>query len=355
MMREANMQRSLRIDGTDRCSAMEPGETVLSAGLRSGIGMPHLCLVGECGACRCRLVRGEIQLKTDISQHVDALALARGYVLACQCVAVGDVVLEVPGVSPATQDSPQLSTVGAIVAVTPLNHDVVQLTLQLDAPLRYVAGQYAQLTVPGHPVLSGQPRCYSFSAAPDAQAQRRVQFHIRKVPGGAFTEWLFEPGRVGAKVALTGPLGDFRARGGERPMVCVAGGSGLAPIYAMLESLCGDGHAPDVTLFLGARSRADLYFQHELARLQDKWQGRGRLLVVPVLSSEPAGPDWDGLTGNVADHLASFCDPALSSFYFCGPPAMVDHLLQRLDGVADSAHIHYDRFLDRRYLAGQAN
>ncbi|MES2127006.1 MAG: 2Fe-2S iron-sulfur cluster binding domain-containing protein [Pseudomonadota bacterium] len=346
-------QLQLQIEGTGQDTAMASGETLLSAGLRAGFNMPHLCLVGECGACRSRLVRGEVQLKKDISQHVDGQALGKGYLLACQCVALSDVVLEVPGLSPASAACPLLSTQGVIEDIRWLNHDITLVTLALAAPLRYTAGQYAQLTVPGHPVLALAPRCYSFAAAPSELAQARVQFHIRKVPGGAFTEWLFGESRVGTTVALTGPLGDFHVHGRARPMVCVAGGSGLAPLYAMLASLSDDPQAPDVTLFLGARTRADLYFQEELARLQTSWRGHGRLLLVPVLSDEAAGSGWDGLTGMVADHLASFCDPALSSFYFCGPPAMVDHLLHHLAGKADAAQIHFDRFLDRRYLAAQ--
>ncbi|WP_449434798.1 FAD-binding oxidoreductase [Pseudomonas putida] len=284
------------------------------------------------------------------SAHVDAAALGRGYLLACQSQALGDVRLAVPGLSGEYEGSVLRTVAGRIHAAQALNHDIRHLEIELDEPLEYSAGQYAQLSVPTHAVLAAAPRCYSFCSAPQEGPQTRVAFHVRRVPGGQFSEWLFGADRAGELVSMTAPLGDFGARTDDRPMVCIAGGSGLAPIKAMLEDLARHASAPDVTLFFGARSQRDLYCLMELSELQARWPGRGRLLFVPVLSNEPLDSGWEGLRGLCGEHIEQFCSPPQSSFYLCGPPPMIDSILAQLRGAVAEEHIHYDRFLDRSHL-----
>lgn len=345
---------TLNVAGTDLLAVAQADDSLLSAALRGGVRIPHLCRAGECGSCRCRLVTGQVRLKRDISQHVNHQALRQGYLLACQSEALSDLTLEIPGQSPGAEGAAVKTLNGQIKSVATLSHDIRLLVVELDSPLHYDAGQYAQLSVPGHAELASAPRCYSFSSAPSAQGCTEVAFHVRHVPGGLFSEWLFAQDRTGARVELMGPLGDFRVRDDERPMVCIAGGSGLAPIKAMLEELCGRERAPDLTLFLAARSQRDLYCQDELADLQKRWPGPGRLLLVPVLSNEPQDSAWNGLTGYCGEHLSSFCSPADSSFYLCGPPAMIDAILRQLQGLVAAEHVHHDRFLDRSTLPAAA-
>ncbi|MEN5315876.1 2Fe-2S iron-sulfur cluster binding domain-containing protein [Pseudomonas koreensis] len=342
---------TFKVAGTDLLAVTKAGDSLLSAGLRGGVRIPHLCRVGECGSCRCRLVTGQVKLKRDISQHIDHQALRQGYVLACQSEALSDITVEVPGQSPATAGDGVQTLGGQIKSVSALNHDIRLLVVELENPIHYRSGQYAQLSVPGHADFASAPRCYSFSSAPSAHGQTQVAFHVRQVPGGLFTEWLFAQDRTGEPVELTGPLGNFRVQDDDRPMVCIAGGSGLAPIKAMLEELCERKRASDLTLFLASRSQRDLYCQDELTELQKRWPRPGRLLVVPVLSSEPQATGWKGLTGYCGDHLNSFCNPSESSFYLCGPPVMIDAILGQLQGLIAPEHVHYDRFLDRSTLA----
>ncbi|WP_342120762.1 2Fe-2S iron-sulfur cluster binding domain-containing protein [Pseudoduganella sp. OTU4001] len=315
-----------------------PGETLLKSALRQGVKLPHLCMAGECGSCRCQLVQGQVKLRKDISQHVDADALRQGFLLACQAEPLSDVQLAVAA----------RSAIGATLrSAVPLNRSILRVVLQLDEPLAYRAGQYAQLTLAG---VADEPRCYSFAAAPQATPQREVEFHIRRVAGGAFTEWLFDGDRRGTRLQLLGPLGDFGARDDGRPLVCVAGGSGLAPIKGMLEQLAQQGGAPDATLFIGARNQQELYGQDFLAALQAKWPSLGTLRVVPVLSAEPADSGWQGLRGYCADYIERFCAPQACSFYLCGPPAMIEATAAHVAAQVDQNHIHYDLFLDRSNL-----
>ncbi len=344
---------SLAIAGVDLRAPIRAGDTLLQAGLRAGIKIPHLCMVGDCGSCRCRLVKGEVKLKTDISHHIDAESLQQGHVLACQCEALSDVELAVPGLTPTADNRKLVHTRARITSVKALNHDIRHLVLALDQPMSYEPGQYAQLTVPGEAALAHEARCYSFCSAPVGASQSEVQFHVRRVPGGAFTEWLFSGDRTGQELQLSGPLGDFRVHDASRPMVCIAGGSGLAPIKAMLEDLRKGRTAPDVTLFFAARTQKDLYCLAEIALLQRQWPGPGQLLFMPILSMEPADSGWSGLTGYCDEHLAAFCNPESSSFYLCGPPAMIDAITRFLETRVERHHIHFDRFLDRSTLVSQ--
>lgn len=344
----------LEVEGGAGSCLLRPGESLLKGAIRQGIRIPHLCMTGECGSCRCRLVRGNVQLKRDISHHVDAAALQRGYLLACQSEARSDVVLAVPGLSDDMDDAALINTAGRIKSVAALNHDIRLVTVQLDRAIRYRAGQYAQLCVPTHPSLEATPRCYSFCSAPEKEPQTEVTFHVRHVPGGQFTDWLFESSRVGHTVNLTGPLGDFGFRDDGRSVVCVAGGSGLAPIKAMLEQMSKLTAAPDTTLFFAARSQRDLYCLDDVAHLQHHWPGSARLLVLPVLSHEPADSVWEGLRGFVPEHLGRFCSLLDSSFYLCGPPRMIDATLATLEGHVPAHCVHFDRFLDRSHLAEAA-
>lgn len=344
----------MTIDGMAAAIQLADGETLLKGGLRGGARMPHLCLVGDCGSCKCRLIKGRVRLKRDISAHVDAGALRQGYVLACQSEALSDVTLAMPGISPSAEAGVQLDISGRIKSAQALNHDIRHLVVELDAPIRYVAGQYAQLYVPGHPPLDTEARCYSFATAPQGpteHGQTEVSFHVRHVPGGAFTDWLFGAERSGSEIRLSGAFGDMHYHETGRPVVCIAGGSGLAPIKALIESLQTRAQTPDVTVFFAARRERDLYCLDELAALRAAWPGDGRLLVVPVLSSEPADSGWSGLTGYCSEHLAGYCSPADSDFYLCGPPVMIDSLLDTLRGTVPAGNIHYDRFLDRSTLA----
>lgn len=336
----------MTVNGTADSAPVGRGESLVKAGLRAGWRMPHLCLAGECGSCRCRLVTGRVRLRQDISRHVGTAALRQGYLLACQSEALGDVQLDVPGLTPGVAEQTVRS--GRIAQLRALSHDIVQLVIELDEPIAYMAGQYAQLTVPGHAALADAPRCYSFSAAPREGPQCRVPFHVRRVAGGLFTEWLFAADRSGERIQLAGPYGDFGFRDDGRPIVCVAGGTGLAPVLAMLEALGTRRSAPDVTLFIAARSQRDLYCQEQLQALQRTWPGT--MVVAPVLSQEPADSGWRGLTGYCDRHLGSFCSVPDSSVYLCGPPAMIDATVAAVRQLGGGSHLYYDRFLDRSHL-----
>ncbi|MFT3857381.1 MAG: 2Fe-2S iron-sulfur cluster binding domain-containing protein [Aquabacterium sp.] len=310
---------------------------------------PHNCRVGGCGECKCRLVSGKVRELTDKSYLLSAEELQQGFILACQSQPRSELVVEV-ALQPAAPVHAVVRAQGRIEAMQPLTADILHVRLVLDQPMPYSAGQYAAFTVPAD-VAGAEPgttRSYSFASAPDADRPDRVDFFIRKVPGGLFTEWLFAHAKVGTTLALSGPHGQFGLRPGDEPMLCIAGGSGLAPIKAMLEQAIVERRASrPLTILLGARTQADLYGLDAIDQIRREWGGRFRF--EPVLSAEPAGSDWQGLRGMVNDHLPHLLGHQLAehSAWMCGPPPMIDACtaVLRQAGVP-AERIHHDKFLD---------
>lgn len=329
--------------------AVSSSQSVLQAALEAGVDFPHSCKVGTCMACRCRLRSGKVKAIRDFSYVLSAEELKAGYILACQAkVAPGERVVVEVDVQERRPHFPLITTRGIIAAQVPLTHDIVELHVALDQPMQYAAGQYAMLRA----AHLGRAREYSFAAAPSEGGNREVEFFVRLTPGGEFTGWLFERPRVGEVLEVSGPAGDFWLRSADAPLLFVAGGSGLAPVLAVLEAAARVGVRRDAVVLFGARTQRDLYKLDEIAAISARWAASFRFL--PVLSHEPPDSDWAGARGLVTDFLTAAQVPDLASrhAYLCGPPGMIDAAIGALvaAGVA-TAHIHYDKFLDAGSLA----
>lgn len=327
-----------------------PGDNLLKAALNHGLPWPHNCRVGSCGQCRCRLVSGKIKPLNDFSYVLSGEEIDAGMILACQSSLRGDVEIEVVMEQPATPLSQPKTVTGVIVQMRPLTHDIQEVRIRLDAAMpAYLAGQYAELSVPG---VIEKPRSYSFASAPENEAPGHVSFYIRHVPDGEMTTWLHGVRREGERVSVTGPYGSFWLRESRAPMLCIAGGSGMAPIKALLEQVSQQGFQRQVTYVFGARTREDLYCLDEMQQI--KARGNGHFNFIPVLSREPEDSDWSGLRGHCTDILApESMDLPNSHAYLCGPPAMIDSAIECLTraGVCQE-HIFYDKFLDASHMQG---
>jgi xylene monooxygenase electron transfer component len=318
-----------------------PSETLLQAALAAGIAFPHNCRVGSCGSCKCQLVEGKVKHLTDASYVLSADELRQGYILACQAKpqtdirVIADCVGEGPGAPVKTID-------GTVESATALTHDIVKLTLQLDTALTYTAGQYADLALPG----MARPRSYSFSRAPEDESQTRVSFYVRCIPGGEFSNWAHGDQCPGSRLTLSGPYGTFWLRNHTSPILCVAGGSGMAPIKAMLEQALQEGCARSVVFLFGARTQDDLYCLMEMQQLAATW--KADFHFVPVLSAEDEHSDWPGRRGLVTEHLHNQkIELSTCQAYLCGPPPMVDAAIAALrQAGVDVNAIYFDRFVD---------
>ena len=318
-----------------------PKETLLNAALRHDIEFPHSCRVGGCAACKCQLTDGKVTELTDAGYILSDEDLDNGYILACQSVPQTDISI--------TLDLPQhaLKEVsGEIIAQNRLTHDITELKIRTDEPLEYQPGQFADLTLSS---LPGQPRSYSFASAPSnrQESSNELSFFVREVPGGRFSGAINQQQLVGESISVKGPLGDFWLRPAQNPIVMIAGGSGLAPIIAMLqEEVKQSRHRPLLLLF-GARTQQDLYALETIADIKQQWTAEFEFM--PVLSEEPENAssedDWQGLRGLVTEYIQEALVPD-SHAYLCGPPAMIDaaEVVLKQQGIRQE-HIHADRFV----------
>jgi len=324
------MSFSITVEPSGRAFSAEPGETLLAAGIRQGIGLPYGCKDGACGSCKCRKLSGTVEHGAHQAKALSAEEEAAGYVLTCCGVPHSDVVIE----------SRQVTEAGAfpikkmpvrVNALERASHDVVVMGLQLPAAdtFQYHAGQYVEFLL-----RDGDRRSYSMANAPHTQASGpHIELHLRHMPGGKFTDHVFGPMKEKEILRIEGPYGSFFLReDSAKPIVFLASGTGFAPIKAIIEHMRFKGMDRPATLYWGGRRPADLYqdaWVHEqLAHLP--W-----LQYVPVVSDALPEDAWTGRTGFVHQAvLQDFPDLSGHEVYACGAPIVVDSA--RRDYVAQA-------------------
>lgn len=313
-------------------------ETVLNGALRNGVDFPYSCKVGGCAACKCQLVSGKVKELTDKSYLLSREEIQQNFILGCQSIPVSDVVIRLP-VNPLANQI----TFGVITRQVMLTHDIAEIFVSLQEPVRYLAGQYASVQAAGTDIPA---RCYSFAHACQADGNREISFFVRIVPNGRMSNWLLSPAALNQRVDIKASLGEFHLRPGSQSLVCVAGGSGLAPLIALLEAaLATEAATRNVFLLMGARTQRDLYYQEQIQQLQQQW--RGRFEFIPVLSEEPADSDWAGMRGWVTDALTPDVTRDAQG-YLCGPPPMIDAAIARMTAQGmDKSQIYFDKFSDQ--------
>ncbi len=333
MFRFLTSSKNVKAVINERAITVEPGETLLQAALRQGIDFPHSCRVGGCATCKCKLIHGRVKQLTHTEYILSDEDLDQGFILACQSIPRSDVGITVD----MGRDGARRKVTGRVIGQDRLTHDILRLRVQLDESLPYKAGQYALLSIAS---LPGEVRSYSFAtrARPDAQAF----FFVRKVPGGAFSGHVHEHDLVGRMLTVEGPFGDFWMRPAATPLILIAGGSGLAPVLALLEDGVTARVTRPVTLLFGARAQRDLYALDTISELARRWGNPFEFL--PILSEESNDSSWQGARGWVTDGIADDLQPD-SHAYLCGPPRMIDAATEVLLARGLSrGQIHADRF-----------
>ena len=300
--------------------------------------------MGLCGSCRCQVTAGKVKALTDFTDVISPQDLAQGHVLACRCQPQGPVSIEsdhlFDGLSADEADID--ATITRVDRVTPL---VLLLEVQLDhaQPRGYSGGQYTRLEVPD----TVPARCFSFAGA--CRGDGRLQFFVRMFPGGRLGEWLTAEDRVGARLRVSRPLGHFVLRDHTRPALFFAGGTGLAPVLAMLEELASRPamEQPPVRVAFAARDQQHLFHQRYLEPIVDRWAFGTPIEFVSVLSREPRPSSWKGLRGYFYEHLPTLTTGfEQADAYLCGPPGLVDAMqLYLIKQGFDKTRISADRFL----------
>jgi len=310
-------------------------ETVADAAYRQGINIPLDCRDGACGTCKCKAESGRYDLGDNFIE--DALSedeVAEGYVLTCQMRAESDCVIRIPASSQLCKTE-QASFEAAISDVRQLSASTIALSIKGEAlsRLAFLPGQYVNLKVPG----SEQSRAYSFSSL---QKDGEVSFLIRNVPGGLMSNFLTNLAKAGDSMTLAGPLGSFYLRPIQRPLLLLAGGTGLAPFTAMLEKIAEQGSEHPLHLIYGVTNDFDLV---ELDRLQ------ALAARIPnfTFSACVANPDSQyPRKGYVTQHIEPrHLNDGDVDVYLCGPPPMVEAVSQyvREQGITP-ANFYYEKF-----------
>jgi toluene monooxygenase electron transfer component len=328
-----------------------PREAILHAALRSGVELPYECATGTCGTCKARLVQGRTESRWPEApgrRHCKSEA----DVLTCQSVARGDCALEIGLALKAAEPGAPVprALAGTVKRRRPLTHDVVAFDVDLAGALDFDAGQFVLLGVPG---IAG---ARAYSMVDFEHGARRLAFVVKRKPGGAVSEWLFGDGAEGTSVDLFGPLGHATFQPGLRKhLLCIAGGSGIAGMMAILSRACHDGHfaAWDGHVFFGVRTARDSFFLDELEALRARYPER--LAVTVALSDEDVSPSLAaahpgfafarGFVHAVAGERMGgrFADVRA---YVAGPPPMVDASLRLLlrEARLAPADVRYDKF-----------
>jgi len=336
------VSHSVRLpDGSEyRCAA---DDTLLRAGLRSGLGFPYECNAGSCGTCKVELVEGTIDsLRPDAPGLTDR-DREKKRVLACQAQPRGDCAIKVrlrPENVPVYRPARFTAT---LASVRDLTHDMREFTFRTEGAPGFLPGQYALFYLPGLDV----PRTYSMSNADDGSGT--WQFIVRRVPGGVGTVTLFDRVPVGSSITLDGPYGlAYLRTGSPRDLVLIGGGSGLAPMLSIARGAMREPALKDrkIHLFYGAREVRDLCGHHELQSLP----GYGtRLEFTPVLSQvqDEALETWTGARGFVHEVARDFVGERWADFeyYFAGPPPMAQAVQQMLiEKRVPYPQVHFDSF-----------
>lgn len=310
-------------------------EPVLTGALREHLNLPHSCKGGSCGTCRVRLVEGRIAYPHGRPIGISAEEESDGYALICQGRALGDLVIEIREIQSVT-DVEIKSLPCRIERMRKFAPDVMGLWLRLPAveSFRWQCGQYVDVMLPGE-------KRRSFSLANPPHDSALLELHVRRVPGGAFSEQLFSTLQMGALLRIEGPLGQFIYRPGNRPVLLIGGGTGYAPLKAMIRQALETETGRDVSLFWGARAETDLY---EDAWLRDLAANHARFRYTSVLSEQAAAaPHEAGLVHEAVVRRVA----GLAGFdiYAAGPPAMIDAIRAALPAQgADPERISIDSF-----------
>jgi CDP-4-dehydro-6-deoxyglucose reductase len=330
---------SVRIEPHGRRIVVAENRSVLDAALAAGLNLPHSCKSGHCASCRARLKSGEIHYPNGRTAGLTEAEAQQGDILLCQVRPRSDLVVTARLVANAADV--EIKTLPCRIArLERLAPDVMQVFLRLPAveTLRFQPGQYLDVLRDG-----GRRRSFSIASPPhDAEL---LELHVRRVAGGDFTVALFERLQVGALLRIEGPIGQFIYRESAAPALLIAGGTGFAPIKAMLRHALERGSSRALHFYWGARQAIDVY---EESLVLDWVRAHPQLEFTTVLS-EATSLDPSARHHRLGwVHEAVLADhPALDAFevYAAGPPAMVEAIRATFPahGLSED-RLHFDSF-----------
>lgn len=320
----------------------EEGQTMLDACLRAGVWLPHACCHGLCATCKVDVLEGEFE-------HGDASPFAlmdferdEGKALACCATVQSDVTIEAEvDEEPDACHFPVRDHRGRVTQIVDLSPTIKGIHVALDKEeIEFQAGQYIQLRIPGE----NSPR--AFSLAGKASEKRHIELNVRRVPNGKGTTYLHETLQVGDELVFSGPFGRFFVRSSDqRPLIFMAGGSGLSSPRSMIHDLLDKGETRRITLVYGARNRSELYYHDEFLALEKQYEN---FRYLPALSEPTLECAWAGYSGFVHDAALEHFGQDFRGHraYLCGPPPMIEACIRSLmQGRLFERDIFTEKFL----------
>jgi len=319
------------------------GETVLDAAFRQGISLPHGCKEGQCSSCKCILTEGEVDLKKHSTFALNEMERESNHILLCCSLAESDLEIELLNFDEEllSRSIPVGDYEGRVTRVDELTHDIRLLEVDIDKPLKFYAGQYADISLPSANITR------SFSMANTPASADKLQFIIKKYPNGTFSGLLDSKLTPGTVLKLRAPYGTcMRREDRDGPMILVGGGSGISPLLSILDDQIANGPSRPIYFFYGARTAKDLFYLDRFAELSAQ---RPEFKFIPALSEANGDTSWTGEKGWVHEvvkrHLGELELDDDADGYVCGPGPMIDAVLPVLIVAGlDTDHIHCDRF-----------
>lgn len=326
----------LNVRPLGRTLSAEPGANLLETLRAADIPISYSCMAGRCGVCRCKVVQGQV-LSTN-GELRQPMTGAGEQVLACQSTLTGPVSIEIPEPDEIVVHTAKILK-ATVAEISDETHDIRRILLRPAKPLDFSPGQYATLQF-GPDLV----RPYSMAGLPGDEF---LEFHVRLVPGGRVSPYVFETLKVGDAIRVSGPLGaSYLRRTHTGPILLVAGGTGLAPVLSILRGIVAEGMPNPVALYFGVRTERDLY---GIDRLRALAEAHPQIALHPVVAH---GPVPAGMrSGLVTDAIAAD-HRSLEGYrtWLCGAPAMVEAatiVVKRLGIPLE--HVYADAFYSTGY------
>ena len=326
-------------DGVTRFISVAQDETLSDAAYRQKINIPLDCRDGACGTCRAFCESGSYDMPEEnyIEDALTPEEAEQGYILACQCKPTSDAVFKIAASSDVCKTEIHKFQ-GTLSSVENLSDSTITFDIQLDEgqpEINFLAGQYVNVAIPG----TNETRSYSFSSKP---GNRLTGFVVRNVPNGKMSEFLSKTVKAGDQMTFTGPFGSFYLRDVTRPVLMLAGGTGIAPFMSMLEVLEEKGSTQPVRLVFGVTNDFDLVAIEKLKALQDKFPWFEYRTVVAHADSQHDRKGY--VTGHVENDWLNQGDVDI---YLCGPVPMVE----AVRGWLDTEGVKPKNFLFEKFSA----
>ncbi len=324
----------------DKELTVKGGQPLLKALVGEGVFIPSACGGrGSCGLCKVKVTEGGGDfLPTELPWLSDE-EKANQVRLSCQFKVKQNVSIQIPE---ELFNVRQFDT--TVESIVDLTHDIKQVRLKIngDETINCKAGQFVQFQVPEYELTDEEVyRAYSMASIPSDNTH--IELEIRLVPNGICTTYVHKHLKEGDSVTINGPYGDFYLHDTERDIICIAGGSGMAPIKSILLDMAEKKSTRNAKYFFGARSKRDLFLLDEMKAIEKEMPS---FTFIPALS-EPAEEDnWDGEVGLITDVVRRLSDNAAEAeAYLCGSPGMIDACLKVLTDLGmPEERIYYDKF-----------